>query len=49
MHGKLHARKGAWLHMDDQAGGIYLAPMIAAYDSSLKWDYYAIILLYTHS
>ena len=30
--GKLHTRKGAWLHMDDQSGRIYLAPMAAAYN-----------------
>ena len=27
---KLRARKGVWLHMDDQAGKIYLAPIVAA-------------------
>ena len=30
--GKLHTRKGAWLHLDDQSGRIYLAPMAAAYN-----------------
>ena len=27
--------KKVYLRMDDQAGRIYLAPMVAAYDSSL--------------
>ena len=27
---KLLAQKGTWLHMDDQDGMIYLAPMVAA-------------------
>ena len=35
--------KGAWLCMDDQAGRIYLAPMVAAYDSFLKRDCYALL------
>ena len=34
--------------MDDQAGGIYLAPMVAAYDSALKRDCYAISWLHVH-
>ena len=38
IYGKLHARKGAWLRMDVQVGGIYLVliTMVAAHDSSLK-------------
>jgi len=31
MHGKLYARKGAWLCRDDEAGKIYLAQMVDAY------------------
>ena len=35
--------KGAWLCMDDQVGGIYLASMVAAYDLSSQRDCYTII------
>ena len=49
MHSKLYARKGhgyVYIDNNEEAGGIYLAPMVAAYDLSLKRDCYAIILLY---
>ena len=31
MNGKLYARKRAWLGMNDEAGRIYLLPMVDAY------------------
>ena len=46
MHGKLQARKGAWLCMDDQASRIYLASiwlLHIIYDSSLKQDSYVLM------
>ena len=45
MHGKSHARKGVWVRMNDKPSGIYLVPMVAAYDSYFKQDCYVLMQL----